>query len=67
MRSSIRSYLSHHFRRHSAVDVAEVLRLLPEALRDDLASHLSPPWVTSKHLADEEEDSEDPQSSHHGT
>lgn len=61
----IRSYLSHHYRRHSAVNVAEILGLLPETLRDDLASHLNPPWVTSKVLADEE-DNDDPHSNHHG-
>lgn len=61
----IRSYLSHHYRRHSAVNVAEVLGLLPETLRDDLASHLNPPWITPKVFADEQ-DNDDPHSNHHG-
>jgi hypothetical protein len=61
----IRSYFVQHYLRHSAVDVAELLCLLPESLRDDLASHLNPPWVTAKTLADEEDD-EDAHHHHHG-
>lgn len=39
----IRSYFAQHYLRHSAVDVLEILTLLPEKLRDDLASNLNPP------------------------
>jgi hypothetical protein len=30
--------------------------MLPERLRDDLASHLSPPWITAPSLADDDDD-----------
>ena len=52
----IHNYFVQYYQQHSAVDVVQILDMLPEKLRDDLASHLSPPWLTAQSLADDDED-----------